>query len=146
MPTTAFIADTIYTPDAVSNGVVVVEDDRIVKAGPRDAVELPAGAREVRLEGQSIAPGFIDIHNHGAGGADVMEATTESLDTVRRVLARARSNCARCRLLFVRLWLCHRMRSVRAAKTLPPSMSTKPSAAESRKVRATCCSEIRPRS
>ena len=87
MPTTAFLADTVYTPDAIPNGVVVVEDDRIVKAGPREAIELPSGTREVRLEGQSIAPGFIDIHSHGAGGADVMTGTTESLDTVRRVLA-----------------------------------------------------------
>lgn len=88
MPTTAFIADTIYTPDAIANGVVLVEDDRILKAGPREGIELPAGAREVRLKGQSVAPGYIDIHSHGAGGADVTTGTTESLDIVRRTLAR----------------------------------------------------------
>jgi N-acetylglucosamine-6-phosphate deacetylase len=88
MPTTAFIADTVYTPDAIPDGVVLVEDDRILKVGSRQSVELPAGTREVRLEGQSVAPGYIDIHNHGAGGADVMEATPESFDTVCRTLAR----------------------------------------------------------
>jgi N-acetylglucosamine-6-phosphate deacetylase len=87
MPTTAFLADTVYTPDAIPNGVVVVEDDRILSVGPREGIELPSGVREVRLEGRSVAPGFIDIHSHGAGGADVMTGTTESLDTVRRVLA-----------------------------------------------------------
>jgi N-acetylglucosamine-6-phosphate deacetylase len=88
MSTTAFIADTIYTPNAIENGVVLVEDDRILKAGSRESIELPAGTREVRLAGQSIAPGYIDIHNHGAGGADVMEATAESFDTICRTLAR----------------------------------------------------------
>jgi N-acetylglucosamine-6-phosphate deacetylase len=88
MPLTAFLARTAYMPGHLDNAVVVIEDDRIVAAGSRDEIEVPAGARQVKIEGGCLAPGFIDIHNHGAGGRDVMEATPEALATVGRTLAR----------------------------------------------------------
>ena len=49
MPITAFTADTVYTPNEIPHGVVLVEDSRILQAAPRAGIELPAGAREVRL-------------------------------------------------------------------------------------------------
>lgn len=33
-----------------------------------------------------VSPGFIDIHIHGSGGADVMDATPEALETISTVL------------------------------------------------------------
>ena len=33
-----------------------------------------------------LLPGFIDVHIHGSGGADVMDATPESLETISRFL------------------------------------------------------------
>jgi N-acetylglucosamine-6-phosphate deacetylase len=88
MPSTVFIADTIYTPERIDNAAVVIEDGLIAAAGPREQVTVPANAREVRLDGGFLTPGFIDTHNHGAGGRDVMEATRDSLDVVCEVLAR----------------------------------------------------------
>jgi N-acetylglucosamine-6-phosphate deacetylase len=88
MAAIAFLARNLYTPEPIENGVVVVEDGRIVKAGPRAAVEVPTHARQVRVDDGSVAPGFIDIHNHGAGGRDVMEARPESFATIRKTLAR----------------------------------------------------------
>lgn len=41
---------------------------------------------EPRTDLPYIAPGFIDIHNHGALGHDYMEATAEAFDAVRRHL------------------------------------------------------------
>jgi N-acetylglucosamine-6-phosphate deacetylase len=88
MPQTALIAKTIYTPDPIANGVVVFEDDRIVAVGTREQVRVPQGAREIRIDQGFVAPGFIDTHNHGAGGRDVMQPDLDALDTVCRVLAR----------------------------------------------------------
>lgn len=88
MTLTAFSAETIYTPHPVSDGVVVIEDGRILRAGPREEITLPRNIREVTVQDGFITPGFIDIHNHGAGGRDVMEATAEALEVVRRTLAR----------------------------------------------------------
>ena len=88
MPLTAFVAGTLYTPASIPNGVVVVEDGRIREVAAREAIDLPQGAREVRLDEGIITPGFVDTHNHGAGGRDVMEASRESLDVICRTLAR----------------------------------------------------------
>jgi len=88
MPQTAFLASTVYTPEPVSPGVVLVEDGRITAAGSRQAVSIPSGARIVDAGDGVIAPGFIDIHIHGAGGRDLMEASREALETVSRTLAR----------------------------------------------------------
>ena len=35
----------------------------------------------------TLLPGFIDVHIHGSGGADMMDATPESLETMSRFLA-----------------------------------------------------------
>lgn len=35
-----------------------------------------------------LLPGFIDVHIHGSGGADVMDATPESLETISNFLVR----------------------------------------------------------
>jgi imidazolonepropionase-like amidohydrolase len=44
--------------------IVVVTGTRIDAAGPRATMTLPAGARRVRLAGQTLMPGLIDAHSH----------------------------------------------------------------------------------
>ena len=39
-------------------------------------------------QGQIIAPGFIDIHIQGAGGADILDATVEGLQAISKTCAR----------------------------------------------------------
>jgi N-acetylglucosamine-6-phosphate deacetylase len=39
-------------------------------------------------QGRIIAPGFIDVHIQGAGGADVLDATPEALQAISRTCAR----------------------------------------------------------
>jgi len=84
----AFLAATVYTPDPIPRGVVLVEDGRIVAVGPRDAVSIPDSARRVDAGDGVLAPGFIDLHLHGAGGRDLMEPEPEAIETVSKVLAR----------------------------------------------------------
>jgi len=49
---------------AVPDAVVVIDGDRIVAAGPRAKVAIPAGATTLDVTGQSIVPGLWDMHAH----------------------------------------------------------------------------------
>jgi imidazolonepropionase-like amidohydrolase len=49
---------------AVVDAAVVVADGKIVAAGPRDAVTIPATARRVDVRGKTIVPGLWDMHGH----------------------------------------------------------------------------------
>ncbi len=85
----AIRARRLITPtEEVADGVVVVEDGRIVAAGRRDGVELRAGTREYDARAWTLAPGFVDIHIHGAGGHDVMEADPDALARVAATIVR----------------------------------------------------------
>ncbi len=53
----------------VHDAVVVVEGERIVAAGARAAVAVPAGARVVELGNRTLLPGFFDMHVHLSSGS-----------------------------------------------------------------------------
>lgn len=61
----------------VSDGLVVARNGRIEYAGTRRDELIPPDAERVDAGGQYISPGFIDIHVHGGGGADFMDADPE---------------------------------------------------------------------
>jgi N-acetylglucosamine-6-phosphate deacetylase len=88
MPQLAFLASTVYTPDPVPNGVVLVEDDRITAVGTLEEISIPSNAFLIDARDGVLAPGFLDIHVHGAGGRDLMEPQRDAADTVARTLAR----------------------------------------------------------
>lgn len=50
----------------VPNAVVLVKGHRIERAGSADAVRVPRGATEVRLDGRWVIPGLIDAHVHAS--------------------------------------------------------------------------------
>lgn len=89
MSATAIYADRALTPlKEIPDCVVVIEDRRIAAVGRRDTIHVPPQAREIRAPGMTIVPGFVDVHIHGAGGHDVMEADPAALHTVARTAAR----------------------------------------------------------
>ncbi len=89
MPTTAIHASRILTPDEeISDGVIVVEGSRIAAIGHRDEMRLPPDAIDYVATGMTVVPGFVDVHIHGAGGHDVMEADARALDRITSTVAR----------------------------------------------------------
>jgi N-acetylglucosamine-6-phosphate deacetylase len=69
----------IVFPDGVRKGSVSIEGDKIVSlTNCKDGIELP--------DNLYVAPGFIDEHIHGAGGADTMDAKISSLETMATAL------------------------------------------------------------
>lgn len=48
----------------VPDGVVVIEQGRIVAIGPAEEVSIPTDARRIDARGLTLLPGFIDAHVH----------------------------------------------------------------------------------
>ncbi|MEH7012094.1 N-acetylglucosamine-6-phosphate deacetylase [Neobacillus niacini] len=73
------VAESIY---------IFIENGKIQEIGPIKA--LPSHLENVEKieipEGQTVVPGFIDVHIHGAAGADTMDATIEALETMAKAL------------------------------------------------------------
>jgi N-acetylglucosamine-6-phosphate deacetylase len=89
MTTTAIYASRILTPqEDISDGVIIVEGSQIIGVGHRDEIRVPAGATDFVATGMTVVPGFVDLHIHGAGGHDVMEADARSLDRIASTVAR----------------------------------------------------------
>jgi len=88
MPTTLIHAGRAFTPlTEIRDAAILIRDGSIEAVGPRSGMTLPVGAREVLATDKIAAPGFIDVHIHGAGGHDVMEATDEALKAVASTIA-----------------------------------------------------------
>ncbi len=79
-------ASLVLADRVVGGQTLVIEDGRIVEivSGPRSV--SPDEVR-VDLAGCVIAPGFVDVHVHGAAGADVMDGPG-AVAAVARVLPR----------------------------------------------------------
>ena len=81
---TAIIGGKVLTPGGISPKVLIYEDGVILGF----ADEAPSDAEEViDAAGCFVSPGFIDIHTHGAGGADFMDGTVEAYLTAARMHA-----------------------------------------------------------
>src|SRR5256885_9750798 len=88
MTTTLLRAGKAITPKGeISDAGILIRDGEIETVGPRSGMQLPTGAEEVRATEYTAIPGFVDVHIHGAGGHDVMEADETALSTVTRRLA-----------------------------------------------------------
>ena len=73
-----FTQGTVILPDRLlENASVEIVGDRITRVTTK--AKPPKNATIVDLRGRYLAPGFIDIHVHGGGGADFMDGTDEAV-------------------------------------------------------------------
>jgi N-acetylglucosamine-6-phosphate deacetylase len=89
MPHQAILAGRAFTPhEEIADAVILIEGGVILTVGPRDQISIPSSASRYEARSLTVVPGFIDVHIHGAGGHDVMEATDEALRAVTHTVAR----------------------------------------------------------
>ncbi len=78
-------AQLILEYDCVDNGVLLIDDGRIVAYGDPDSVTIPSDAQIYDANGAIVGPGFVDIHCHGGGGCpfnlDPVGAAAHFLDS-----------------------------------------------------------------
>lgn len=86
MATLKITNGTIITGGKSFAGNVVLNDGVIEYVGTENP-EVSADAEVIDAKGLYVAPGFIDMHTHGAGGADFMDGTVEAYLTAAKMHA-----------------------------------------------------------
>jgi len=79
----AIINAKIFLNDEIIEGKVLLFDHKIVNIV--DEIDL-ADIEIINANGAYVSAGFIDLHIHGSGGADVMDATPDALETISSIL------------------------------------------------------------
>jgi len=77
----------VITPQRIINGGSILIADGKIAAISETNIET-TGAELINAEGKYISPGFIDIHVHGGGGHDFMDATEEAFLKIAETHAR----------------------------------------------------------
>jgi N-acetylglucosamine-6-phosphate deacetylase len=71
----------------IPRGFIKIADKKILEIGSMEDYHSEDGVTQtIDVQGHTIIPGLIDVHIHGAAGADVMDGETEALETMTRSL------------------------------------------------------------
>ncbi len=92
--TKVLFADKLLVGKSLEENMAVIFDSHILCVCPEHELDTQieyAGINRSEIEWshqrvQVLAPGFIDVHIHGAAGADVMDGQCRSVETISRVL------------------------------------------------------------
>ena len=70
--------------DKIENGSILIENGKIKEINPTnvDSEEV------IDAKGLYLAPGFIDVHIHGAGGHDTMDGTFEAINEISKTIVK----------------------------------------------------------
>lgn len=80
----AIINGKIILKDRIVEGKSIMFEEEIIDI----ADEVPAGIELIDAKGGYIGAGLIDIHIHGAGGADAMDANEDTIETISEMIAK----------------------------------------------------------
>lgn len=80
----------VYTETGViSNGYIKINNGKIAEIGTMQEFVHMEGYHVIPVpEHYTVIPGLIDVHIHGADGADVMDGTKEALDRIATALTK----------------------------------------------------------
>ena len=71
----------VHTPQGWIEGGAVVWRGATITEVKRDSLAIE-GAQVIDAQGAIVAPGFIDMHVHGAGGCDFIQGTEKAFNTI----------------------------------------------------------------
>lgn len=70
--------------DKIEEGSVLIENGKIKEINPSNTEDKNV----IDGKGLYLAPGFIDVHIHGAGGCDTMDGTYDALNTIAKTIVK----------------------------------------------------------
>ncbi|HKT50699.1 MAG TPA: N-acetylglucosamine-6-phosphate deacetylase [Candidatus Angelobacter sp.] len=80
-------ASQLFTPlESIASPFIVIEDGYVTSVGSQNEAAVPPG-KILAFKDQVLAPAYLDIHLHGSGGHDVMEADDTALMAIESMLA-----------------------------------------------------------
>src|SRR5271169_496357 len=75
----------VITPHSVlEQHCVVIDGGKIKQVAPTVQVLWPEDAQVIDVQNNFVAPGFVDMHVHGALGRDTMDGTVEALAQIAK--------------------------------------------------------------
>ena len=77
-----------YKKDEMFRADIGILEGKITFIGSADEELKSTAVRMIDAAGKVVSPGFIDIHTHGAGGADYMDGTVDAYLTAAKMSAR----------------------------------------------------------
>lgn len=72
--------------DKIENGSLLIEDGKIKAINPENTNSDKN--KIIDANGMYVAPGFIDVHIHGAFKCDTMDGTEQSINTIAKTIAK----------------------------------------------------------
>lgn len=79
--------DLVDASFSLQKDMTITVDNGRISAIAKEILSVPADEEEYDLSGLILIPGFIDLHIHGAMGADTSDGTIESLSKISSYLA-----------------------------------------------------------
>ena len=80
-------ASRLFTPhESVESPCIIIEDGFVESVRSQGEAEIPNG-KALHFKDRILAPAYLDIHIHGSGGHDVMEADDAALAAIEIMLA-----------------------------------------------------------
>ncbi len=76
----------------IKNGVVLINDERIEASGSIRNISIPSDYRVINAENKILAPGLVDIHNHGANGFFAREGEA-AVQEISKWLVKSGTTC-----------------------------------------------------
>lgn len=112
---------TIYTPfQEIQNGSLHIKDGKVMSVSEAGASgNHSAEVFVFDASGLIVVPGFVDIHVHGGGGHEVMDASPEGLDRIAQVHASGGTTS-----MLGSTWAAPHERLMEAARALSSIMET----------------------
>jgi len=85
---TVVTADVLFSAgQRIEKPLVVIEDGRIADITSQTNKPIPTG-EHLDFSGSALVPAYFDVHIHGSGGYDVMDATETSLSSIGKFLGK----------------------------------------------------------
>ncbi len=75
-------AQIVLKDSILYDGVILIEDDKVVNFGEKRDVAIPFDAQIINAEGDYAAPGLVDLHTHAGGSSFFFEEPQQASENI----------------------------------------------------------------